>query len=337
MLVVLAGCRSNGDATTASLPPGIQSPGIPSPGIQSPISADAPCTVPAGQVTTLYPGSVQAFSIDDGFAYVSDGNQISSVPLAGGAATPILPTRGFGPGFGPAELNGFALGNGQLYFLSDSNGLGAFAVKADAQMGPSFNVDSNPRGGVAFDGKNIYAAYQADTGLAVSQIPIDGSAPIVTALPAHSDVRGIVAGIDGVYLALSMSGPGTITGAVGKIARDVAGLTILASNLAEFVGVAVDESNVFFGAETYYPSGSIERMRLDGSERTVLATPGTPTIAVDAHSVYFNVTSQIQKVDKKGGAPTSIAGTPQNVTMIVHGGNVYFIEVGVNGLRTTCK
>jgi hypothetical protein len=343
---------------TPSGSPGSQSPAgadgaIPS-GIQSPVAPDAPCNTPAGAITTLAQGSAQSFAVDDSFAYVSDGHVITRYPLAGGAATSVLQTRdpamapapgapkGLGTSAGPDQSDGFALGNGQLFYRAASNALGAFTVSGDAQMGPSFGAASYPRGNVAFDGKNLYVTYDGGAGWIVAQLPVDGSAPITTPLPASALVQNIVAGVDGAYVAMS-SNPdqgNALQGSIVKIARGASGLTTLVTGLAVPVGVAVDESYVYFGASAYFGSGAIERARLDGSERTVLATPGTPYVAVDAHSVYFLVSYDMMKVDKTGGTPKRILGAPDSAPFVVHGGSLYMMTragTGLAGLVTACK
>jgi hypothetical protein len=292
-------------------------------------------------ITTLAQASTQSFAIDDKFIYVSDGHEVSRLPIDGGAATPLLPTRGYGNGPGPDEPGGLALGNGQLFYRSDSNGLGVFAVPDDPQMGPSYGVASFGPGNVAFDGKNVWVAYNGGNGQIVAQLPVDGSAPITTELPSSALVQKIVAGVDGAYIAMSI-GQGTLQSNIVKIARDTSGLTTLVTGLAAFAGVAVDESYVYFGSEAYYPSGAIERARLDGSERKVLATPGTPFLAVDAHSVYFLVSYDMMKVDKTGGTATRIFGAPDSQPFVLHGGNVYMMSRaagsgGTASLATACK
>jgi hypothetical protein len=312
---------------------------------QSPVPPDSECVTPAGAAVQLYSGDVGSFVVTDDFVYLvaqsNDGNVVRVSKTGNGAPKPFsLPGT-------PATS--VAFGNGSI-LLGPPSGLVKIPVTDDTSTGPTYGASSAVNGGITFDGKSLFAPTLSEVTAGqtvLREMPIDGSPVISSNLPIHILIRGISAGLDGIYLAIETlpnAGDGAPFGSLIKVPFGGGQATFVVEKMPIPMGLAVDDSYAYIA--TSFVAGLL-RVGLDGSGQTTLSSATVDNVAVDAHAIYFVADGQITRMDKATHATKQLAPVMQGTNgIVVHGGNVYW-SVGSGGalsgpimpgsITTTCK
>jgi hypothetical protein len=275
---------------------------------RSPVPPDGPCATQNGVATLLARlDLVELPTVDDHFVYFSDGKNIERVPVAGGAVEIVAPAD-------PA-LMGMVVVDGALVYVTRSRTIGKIPLTDDDSQ---TSVTSAPFDGTSFYEIDDDAQHYSD---ALYRIPVDGTS--VTSKPTGQIVAGarIAAGQDGVYFtsdaAFDWINVVPYAGAVHRLNQ---------TQLDSIFALAVDDAYLYF-SDSYQstPSDGIGRIALDGTGLEMLTSPFSPTLAVDAHALYFTRGSSLVKMAKSGGPETKVGDTglvaPEGI--LIHGGNVF--------------
>ncbi|AKU96966.1 hypothetical protein AKJ09_03630 [Labilithrix luteola] len=312
------------------------------------VPADGPCTTGAG-TTVLSAGISRGIVVDDTHVYTATDSAIVRVPRGGGTRQILSES---------SSPTAFAVDESALYYFTshpvdapttDGKGQSATAlVRAPRDGGsPELLVDGVSGTAMLSDGKRLY---WVDAGGVNKYVLADDTQSSVV-LERGSMVQGMALGAGALFLAVTtLSAEGNGVSQHGSIQRiDIAtgALTTVIDGLAFPLGLAIDEHRIYFIDGNDYRNATIQSARIDGADRTTLATASASSIAVDAHAVYVTTNDAILKIDKAtGSSSTLVSGldTPGNV--VVDGGNVYWSNAtsvamsAVNppyGLMTACK
>jgi hypothetical protein len=86
---------------------------------------------------------------------------------------------------------------------------------------------------------------------------------------------------------------------------------VLASATGSLFGIAIDETDIYFTAQSA-DSGALARVPIDGGVVTTLAQSSSALfVAVDTTRVYWTADDAVMSLSKDGGVPSTLASGPQ--------------------------
>jgi hypothetical protein len=282
---------------------------------------DGPCVgATARGAVTLAPQSATSLAVDDHYVYFTGGHGILRVPRAGGDVTTLVEIES------PSVL---AIDATDAYFFGLRP---AGPPDAQGKVQSAVGLFSAPLAGgdarlLVADAYGQYVVpdraggvYWASTG-SLQHLRAGESVPTSSKLDPAPSLESLVLGSNALFAAVYSYPPGS--GSIERIPLDGGAPAILVSGLGHPTSVAVDETNLYFTEEApYAPSSRVTRARLDGSEVTTTFATG---VAVDRHAVFFSTPDAVHRIDKSGGAVTTLAtGLESPDYLVVTGGNVYW-------------
>jgi sugar lactone lactonase YvrE len=250
------------------------------------VCGGAPITLATG------PANPQQLTVDTAHVYWTAGDSVLKVPIGGGPTTTIASGQTYPSAIGVDQSRVYWLGSGILSAAPLDGGpvtvLATTSVAAG--IGPSLAV--------AVDATYAYWT-NGDVG-DVWKIPLAGSGPPSIVVSGQGPVSGLAVDATSIYWTTAYSDTGTVM----RAPLDGGAITTLADHQLGPYAVRVD------GSSAYWTAGQVQntlmRIAVDGGPVTTLATATSvpsPSIAVDATSVYWNITSgsafQIMRVTPK--------------------------------------
>ena len=243
-----------------------------------PVDGGAPiAVVAAGDKNTCV-------AVDDKGVYYVDGDTIRWTPTAGGAI--VLAS-------GQHVLGHIAVGGGYVYWITDVYGnVDAFngknAIVRVGTSGPvqviSAEVMGNP-GGLAVDDTNVY--YSDQSGVFARALAAPATA---VSFGQSSSLHGNAIAVGNGHLAMNeIAGVGA--GDVAVFRTDGMARVVVSPSLAQ--PLALDDRGVYING-----SGALERLALDGSGATLLATQPPRAVALSATTIFFTDGSAIYSLPK---------------------------------------
>jgi hypothetical protein len=215
-------------------------------------------------------------AVDGDGIYWIDAGKIMKAPLAGGGTMALASSQN------PLKGAPLVAAGGFIYFITDVYGdvdayNGKNAVVRVPTAGGSVQVVvadlTGSPGGLAVDDTNVY--YSDQSGVFARPL----AAPATSIPFGTSTLHGNALAVGSGHLALNeIAGVGS--GDVAVFRLDGMMRTVVSSSLAQ--PLAVDDKGVYING-----TGSLERLALDGSGATLLATQPPRAVALSASTIFF--------------------------------------------------
>jgi hypothetical protein len=283
------------------------------------VAADGPC-LGTSTATFLVPGIARGIAIDDTFVYTATNDGIVRAPRAGGAVEKLASTE---------SSVALAADATSLYFFGShpagppdgqgkvSSALALFTLPL-AGGTPRLFVDGAYSNVLLSDGTNLFWPGAAG----VEQLPLAGGARTTSPIEAAATIEAMALAHDAIYLAVYSiaTGDGASSGSIRRMPRGGGAITTILAGLQHPTSLALDDARLYFADED-----SIGSALLDGTDSRTIARVSSPSVAVDAHAVYYASDLAIVKVDKATGASSNVAmGLQTPGHLAIRGGNVYW-------------
>jgi hypothetical protein len=307
--------------------------GVSDRGDSAPGPDDGACPAVA-TLAELHSGALSHVVVDSADVYwthtdPTDVGYIMKTPICGGETTTLASVRGV--------LTGIALDTRSVYVesLVTRSGQEGVIMKVSKDGGDPVTLaktgysEASGETCLAVDAANVY---WVDSGrkrgiegfpepLRVIRVPIGGGSPVTVASSRDlSGCAGIAVDSTNLYLLPAMGSPSDSTPPY-LVKVPVEGGTMTRLARAEgATGLAIDPTTAYWIKQTT-STNAVMKAPLAGGEPTTLAawTPGpavdfgvTPTIAVDATSVYWTTPNAVMSIPLAGGTPTTLASEPAN-------------------------
>ncbi len=247
--------------------------------------------VAGGTPTQLVAGGDKngCVAVDGSGVYYFDADKVMKAPLTGGGAAPLLSGQHLLKGAPIVAAGGYVYWITDVYGNVDAyNGKNAVVrVSTTAAATTSEIVTAelvgNP-GGLAVDDTNVY--YSDQSGVYARAL----AAPTTVTTFGQSTLHGNAIAVGGGHLAMNeiMS---VGAGDVAVFRTDGMVRVVVSSTLAQ--PLAVDDRGVYING-----AGSLERLALDGSGSTLLATQPPRAVALSATTIFFTDGSAIYSLAK---------------------------------------
>lgn len=227
-------------------------------------------------------------AVDGNGVYYFDGDKVMKAPLQGGSAAPLAS--------GQALLKGAPVvaAGGYLYWVTDVygsvdayNGKNAIVRVSTAAAGAPEVVTATlvgTAGGLAVDDANVY--YSDQSGVYARAL----AAPAMSTTFGMSSLHGNALAVGGGHLAMTeIMGIGM--GDVAVFRSDGMQRVVVSPSLAQ--PLAIDDKGVYING-----AGSLERLALDASGATLLATMLPRAVAIGGSAIYFTDGGAIYSIAK---------------------------------------
>ncbi len=217
-------------------------------------------------------------AVDGSGVYYFDADKLMKAPLSGGSAAPLATGQHLLKGAPLVAAGGYVYWATDVYGNVDAyNGKNAIVRVSTTSAGPPAVITAtlmgNP-GGLAVDDTNVY--YSDQSGVYARPL----AAPTMTTTFGQSSLHGNAIAVGSGHLAMNeISGVGSGDVAVLR-ASDGMGRVVVSPMLAQ--PLAVDDRGVYVNG-----AGALERLALDGSGATLLATQPPRAAVVTASAIYF--------------------------------------------------
>jgi len=227
-------------------------------------------------------------AVDGSGVYYFEADKLMKVPLGGGSAAPLATGQHLLKGAPLVAAGGFVYWITDVYGDVDAyNGKNAIVRASTTTAGSVTVVDAevvgNP-GGLAVDDSNVY--YSDQSGVFARPL----AAPTTATPFGQSALHGNAIALGGGHLAMSeISGVGA--GDIAVFRTDGMMRVVVSPSLAQ--PLAVDDRGVYING-----AGSLERLALDGSGATLLATEPPRAVALAATTIFFTDGSAIYSLPK---------------------------------------
>jgi hypothetical protein len=227
-------------------------------------------------------------AVDGSGVYYFDADKLMKAPLSGGGAAPLASGQHLLKGAPIVAAGGFVYFSTDVYGNVDAyNGKNAI-VRVSTTAGGAVEVVSaeltgNP-GGLAVDDTNVY--YSDQTGVFARPL----AAPATATPFGQSSLHGNALALGAGHLAMNeIAAVGS--GDVAVFRTDGMMRVVVSPSLAQ--PLAVDDKGVYIN-----DSGSLERLALDGSGATLLATAPPRAVALSASTIFFTDGSAIYSLPR---------------------------------------
>lgn len=307
------------------------------------------CQTPNGGTTVLEQGLVNELVIHGSDLYVASSEQITRVPLSGGAPQVLV---------SGSNTYGLIVLGESAYFKGyrpqgepDPQGKQPMVSTLETiplSGGVPSVVLENPPGmsaaSTASDETSIYFASTGSGGVGKLTPP----ATTLEELPLLEKFGGmrIALACGSVFVAgVDYGDPSGPTSAIQRISTDGGAAEAIATGLRPMSALAVDESGVYFAESGDWKAiGRLARAKHDGSDVTTLVETEAIAIALSEDRVYFATFDGIQSIDKSGGTPTKVTAGKSPGILRRAGQNLVWVEPSIKGMsdptvplvKTTC-
>ncbi len=226
-------------------------------------------------------------AVDGSGVYYVDADQIMKAPLSGGGAMALASGQHALKGAPLVAAGGFVYWATDVYGDVDAyNGKNAIVrvpTAGGAVQVVTAELVGNP-GGLAVDDSNVY--YSDQSGVFARPL----AAPATSTSFGQSALHGNALAVAGGQLAMNeISGVGA--GDVAVFRSDGMNRVVVSSSLAQ--PLAVDDRGVYING-----TGSLERLALDGSGASLLATQPPRAVALSASTIFFTDGTAIYSLPK---------------------------------------
>ena len=222
-------------------------------------------------------------AVDGSGVYYIDADQLMKAPLSGGGAAPLASGQHLVKGAPIVAAGGYVYWITDVYGNVDAyNGKNA-VVRVSTTSGAAVEIVSaevvGVPGGLAVDDSNVY--YSDQSGVFARPL----AAPTTATPFGQSSVHINAIAVGGGHLAMNeIAAPGT--GDVAVFRTDGMMRVVVSQSLAQ--PLAVDDRGVYING-----TGALERLALDGSGATLLATQPPRAVALSSGTIFFTDGSAI--------------------------------------------
>jgi hypothetical protein len=225
---------------------------------------------------------------------------VSTVPIAGGAASVLYPDR--------TEVRGFAFDATRVYFSRFVFNIVESAALDGSGSGNFTNQQEAGAAGVATDATNAYWATYTTGNIRTRVLGPPNAAPSTTLATNQAHADGVAVDAASIYWTTNL-----VSGAVLKMPKVGGAPVPLATAQANPHSIAVDAGYVYWTnqGDGTPNTGSVNRVPLSGGTVTTYADhqPSPYAIAIDTQYVYWtdDVSGSVMRAPLQGGAPISVA------------------------------